>query len=739
MRVATRQKLIPRIAGVLLTAVALWLPTAGDGPLTQLIQRLEGVAYDVRLSATLRKAGAPDPRIVIVTIDEKSLAAEGRWPWPRDRMAEMNQVIFSHNAAVVGYDVLFTEAEANSVATVMSRLPQTDAASPALLTELSRLAPLFDHDDAFARSMAERDVVLGYTFHTQASAPSGRLPPPIATRTTLDWDIGTIKAMRSYTANLSSLQDAARGSAFLTTLPDPDGVLRRTPLLLRYGDALYASLALEMAKAFFLLDDIGINTALVGAERVPESISLGSVTVPIDVYGQVIVPYRGKSPAFPYISASDVLRGDFAEDFFENKIVLVGASALGLGDVVTTPVQSLYPGVEVHASILAGILDQRFPVNPSWAPGANFAVTATAGLAATLLMPAMSAIGLLLLGAASITGLVLANGWMWQEHNAALHIATPLALIGALMVLNLTHGFLRETQQRGQLKNMFGQYVPPQLVEIMMRNPEDFNAEGESREMTVLFADIRGFTTLSETLHPTELKRLLNQFFGHMTRIIFDHHGTIDKYVGDMIMAFWGAPVRDAHHGLHGVQAALAMLATVEKIRPQLQAQGLPDIHIGIGLNTGLMHVGDMGSEYRRAYTVLGDAVNLASRLEGLTKYYGVGVVIGEQTRAQLGDFVCRKLDRVKVKGKTRGIEVYEPLCARAELPAAMAAMLDEYHRALDLYWGQQWDAAAQILTQLHNRDPHSAIYALYLERIASLRNAALPADWDGVYERRSK
>lgn len=318
-------------------------------------------------------------------------------------------------------------------------------------------------------------------------------------------------------------------------------------------------------------------------------------------------------------------------------------------------------------------------------------------------------------------------------------MALPLGLVLALAVLNLAFGYLNEARQRGRLKDMFGQYVPPTLVEQMVRAPGRFSTAGESREMTVLFADIRSFTTLSETLTPGELKGLLNQFFTRMTRIIFERHGTIDKYVGDMIMAFWGAPLPDPDHALHATEAALEMLGAVESLRPELAAQGLPEISIGIGINTGVMNVGDMGSEFRRAYTVIGDAVNLGSRIEGLTKFYGAGLVIGEATRAQLGSFVCRRLDRVRVKGKTQGVEVYEPLCREDKAEPALRLEIERHHRALELYWAQQWDESCAEFEALHARAPQTRIYALYLERIDELRRRPLPADWDGVYDRRTK
>jgi adenylate cyclase len=315
----------------------------------------------------------------------------------------------------------------------------------------------------------------------------------------------------------------------------------------------------------------------------------------------------------------------------------------------------------------------------------------------------------------------------------------PVLMILMLVVFQLGYGFLFEARRSRHLKEMFGQYVPPALVEEMSRTGGHYDFSGESRELSVLFADIRNFTALSETLSAAELKALLNRFFTPMTRIIFDRRGTIDKYVGDMIMAFWGAPVRDADHAGHALAAALDMLRAMEDLREAFAREGLPPVAIGIGINSGVMNVGDMGSEYRRAYTVIGDAVNLASRLEGLTRFYGVDLVVGPRTRELATGFVYRRLDRVRVKGKQEAVEVFTPLCSVTELDEVLRQELDTHERALEYFWARDWEHARALFEELRTACPNTRIYALYLERIERLRDRALPEDWDGVYERREK
>jgi adenylate cyclase len=715
----------------------LWLDVSGIDWVAKLIQRAELLVYDMRLNATLPDKPTVDDRIVIVTIDEKSLRQQGHWPWPRDKLALMTKRMLESGAAVIGFDVMFAEAEENSARQLLRDIGNGRPERSALRGQIAALADEVNHDRVFARSLQGGDIVLGYTFRNDSAEQSNLLPPPVG-----DVAGGTksmIAKMPSYTGNLPVLQQAARHGGFVTTLPDNDGILRRSPFLIQYGDHLYGSLSLEMARLFYLLDDVTVNMARIGDRDAVESIKLGSVTIPTDGAGRVIIPYRGVSPAFHRVSATDILNGRFDPSLFENKIVLVGATALGLSDLVATPVQSVYPGVEVHASLIEGILDKHFPVEPSWARGANLSVMLAAGLVLALLLPWLGP-GLLLSAAAAVAAVLIGtNFWLWHTKGLVLQLAMPLQLVTVLAVFNLAYGFLGESRQRNRLKDMFGQYVPPPLVEQMMRRPDRFTTEGESRELTVLFADIRNFTALSEALSPNELKNLLNSFFTPMTRIIFEKRGTIDKYVGDMIMAFWGAPLPDERHALHAVEAGLAMLTEVERLKAEFARRGLPEINIGIGLNTGIMNVGDMGSEFRRAYTVIGDAVNLASRIEGLTKYYGVGMVIGEDTYRQLDNIVCRKLDRVRVKGKTKGVEVYQPLCRRDQASDALHRELESYHRALELYWDKQWDAAHDSFEQLAALHPETEIYTLYLQRIAEIRDRPMPADWDGIYERRTK
>jgi adenylate cyclase len=419
-------------------------------------------------------------------------------------------------------------------------------------------------------------------------------------------------------------------------------------------------------------------------------------------------------------------------------MVLIGTSAVGLVDIRSTPVSSVFPGVEVHASVVAGIVDDRFPSEPAWADGVDIVVTLGLGLLLALLLPFASALVYVIASGAAAVAAIWLNLWLWIDQAFVTSVVGPLLAVVVVTTFNLVYGFFTETLQKLQLKSMFGQYVPPELVDEMSRDPKGISDAGERRVMTVLFCDIRGFTTISEQLTAAQLKDLLNRFFTPMTEIIFEHRGTVDKYVGDMIMAFWGAPLEDPNHASNAIDTALRMLARTDELRHTMKLLGYPEVNIGIGLNTGPMNVGNMGSQFRRSYTVLGDAVNLGSRLEGLTKFYGVRLIVGEHTREGQEGYLFRQLDRVRVKGKKEPTRIYTPVCRVAEADDSLRAGLEAYEQARRAYIERRWDEAEEGFGALRGIEP-LPVYDLYLERIAHLRDDPPGLDWDGVFVHTSK
>jgi len=455
--------------------------------------------------------------------------------------------------------------------------------------------------------------------------------------------------------------------------------------------------------------------------------------------------FYGPPGSIPNIPYNAVMKGESATDF-NGKVVFVGLSDLydpGQPDrfytVFTNDDGVDLSGVEIAATAFANMLTDR-SLRPSGVL-ATAIILLLAGFilgAGIYLLSATIAVPLALL----LTGLYVAGvqtafnaGDLWLPLAIPVLVQLPIALFVGLLAQYLT-----EAHNRKQLKNVFGQYVPPEIVDEMSRNPDgNFSVDGESRELSVLFCDIRGFTTISESLAADELKKLLNQFFTPMTRIIFEQRGTIDKYVGDMIMAFWGAPVKDPGHRQHAVEAALAMLDQVVAMRPEFSERNWPEVKIGIGINTGVMNVGDMGSEYRRAYTVIGDAVNLGSRLESLTKYYGVRLIVSEATAAGLEGMVLRCLDRVKVKGKHEAVTIYEPVGLSASISSELNKEVVESNIALNYYFSGDLEKAQSAFRVLQDAVPERKLFGLYLERISTLQSQGIGPGWEGVFEHTSK
>lgn len=548
-------------------------------------------------------------------------------------------------------------------------------------------------------------------------------------------------ATTNYTANIISLQNATPFAGFFSLRPDVDGIIRSAPMLARVGDQIYPSLSLEVLRVFQLIDEIEVITSTIADEPVIEGIRVGESLIPTDENGKAIIPYRGGWGSFPYISAADILNETPSPYSLEGAIVLIGTTAHGLFDLRSTPTEPIYPGVEVHANLISGALDQSYPSHPAWGDAVNFIIILFLGTIIALVLPTLTPLRMFINSVVGLITIIVFNFWLWNEHRFIIDLALPILMILSISIFNISYGFLYESNSRNLLKGMFGQYVPPELVKEMSEKPEaSYGFEGESRIMSVMFCDIRSFTSISENLSAEELKNFLNQFFTPMTQIIFDHRGTIDKYVGDMIMAFWGAPLHDDKHALHSVKAALLMLDKCNQLGSSLSRKfNTQPIQIGIGLNTGKMNVGDMGSVYRRSYTVLGDTVNLGSRLEALTKYYGISLLIGEDTYHQLHDqLLCREIDKVKVKGKNEPVAIFQPIKLLDEATPEELEIEERYNYCRTQYLDRNWRVAKERFLQLKEIE-QSVICDRYLERIEEYISSPPADDWNGVYQHHEK
>jgi adenylate cyclase len=450
------------------------------------------------------------------------------------------------------------------------------------------------------------------------------------------------------------------------------------------------------------------------------------LSVPLDARGAALVPYRGPGGAqdgvFRYISAADVFKQRLPAGSLAGRIVLIGATAPGLMDLRATPVDEAYPGVEVHASLIAGMLDGRVPVRPAWVHQAQALLLAAIGAVMALLLFMRRIWARIAFGVALIAVLAGVNGWLYRNDLLALPLATPLALAAAIALVNFALDYRLEIRARRALARQFAVYVPPELVRQMQSAPGHYyTMRARAEDVTVLFCDLRGFTSLAEGMEPLAVQALLNQVFGRLTQAIQAQQGTIDKYMGDCVMAFWGAPLPASDHAARAVRAALAMRESLARLTRERQAAGLSALTAGIGVNTGTAAVGDMGSSARRAYTVIGDAVNLAARLEQLTQAYGVDLIAGETTHGQTsGDWVWQELDRVQVRGRQQAVSIYT-------VRAAVSAMTPDLERELALWqetladWrGQRWMTCAEKIERLRALAPDSSLYRLYAERLAA-------------------
>lgn len=721
---------------MLLTLMLLHVEGAYD---LGFVRRLENFTYDLRLKWTMPVER--DPRIVIVDIDEKSLQEQGHWPWPRNKLAHLIDLLFDkYKIDVLGFDLIFAERDESSGLNRMEALARTELSGDAnFKSALDKLKPQLNYDQLFADSLKNRRVALGYYFRheLQPSVGVGALPPPGLARGSFEPGIVGAADASGFAANLPQLQASAVAGGFFNASPmvDPDGVFRRISLLQRYDGALYETLGLAVARLNLREPKIALDYE--DNEKAIDALTylkLGVRRIPVDRDVAALIPFRGKQGSFAYVSASDVLQGKVSPGTLRDTIVLIGSTAPGLMDLRSTPMQDVYPGVEMHANVVAGIIDSSINGRPADVLGFELSLVLVIGVLLALALPVLSPMWATALSFAVMVVLVAFNLSMWKFNHEVWPLASGLLLATALFVFNMAYGFFIESRGKRLLTGLFGQYVPPELVDEMAKDPGAYSLAGESRELTVLFSDVRGFTTISEGLDPTQLTQLMNDFLTPMTHVIHQHRGTIDKYMGDCIMAFWGAPVHDEQHARHALLAGLDMIKGLEALQDHFKAKGWPPIRIGVGINTGEMTVGNMGSEFRLAYTVMGDAVNLGSRLEGLTKEYGVQIMVSEFTRAAVPDFVYRELDRVRVKGKDKPVAIFQPICAAGQESPALKEELALHEAALGFYREQNWPLAEEKFAQLQGLYPDRYLYDVYAKRIAYLRQHPPGANWDGAF-----
>jgi adenylate cyclase len=685
-----------------------------------------------------------DPRVktarpvTIVDIDEKSLADPrlGQWPWPRTRIADIVNNLTRLGAVVIAFDAVFSEPDRLNPDIAADTFHDLDEETRA------RLKALPSNDQTLADAIKRSRVVLG-----ESGLPS------VVTELDKDLPLTGLAMLgeepqrfmfkfAGLLRNVPVLEAAAAGRGLFTIKPERDGIVRRVPMVMQAQGQLMPSLSFEMLRVAS-----GSGTVLIKTDKAGiQSIAVKGFQVPTDANGQLWVHYAHRDPSI-YVSAVDVLEGRVPPEKIARKLVLIGTSSVGLNDIKTTPVSPAMPGVEIHAQVLESALTGAIITQPNYGIAIEFFGALVLGLLVLTFAPRLGPTTLVIVGA-MFASLLVGTSWYYYAHNRLLIDFTyPLLSTTAIYLTLIFSSFVREQAQRRQIRSAFGQYLSPALVEQLAQSPEKLVLGGEEREMTIMFSDVRGFTTISETYKsdPQGLTRLMNRFLTPLTNAILARKGTIDKYMGDAIMAFWNAPLDDREHQLNACEAAVDMLEKIDelnKLREQEAEEGGPayiPLNVGVGLNTGTCVVGNMGSDLRFDYSVLGDSVNLASRLEGQSKEYGFPIIVGSKTALAVKDkFAILELDFIMVKGKKEP-EVIYAIAGRDDV-----AQSGRFQRLRNLtiemlacYRNRDWDGALAAIERGRTTDEAHALeylYNLYEVRILGYKSNPPPDDWNGAF-----
>ena len=673
--------------------------------------------------------------IVIIDIDEESLAAIGQWPWPRTLVAELVAKAHGLGAVAVAFDVLFPEPDRMSPRVAAESFRDLDPETREKLRQMP------SNDEVFANVIRQSRVILGQS----GSVVIGKQDP---NRPQTGFAIRGEDPSRflvsfpGLLSNIPVLEQAAAGRGLFSIRPERDGIVRRVPVVLKAQDAIVPSLTLEMLRVVTGSGAIMIKADAAGVQ----SVAVPGLELPTDRNGQVWVHF-GPHDRTRYVSAKDILQGNVAPDRMRGKLALVGTSAIGLLDIKTTPTDATMPGVEVHAQLLENALTGTLLSHPNYATVVELGTAILFGGLIIWLAPMVGATMLLGLGLAVAAALVGMSWFFYAQKGVLIDFTFPLLSSFVIYLTLVFISYFREQLERRRIRSAFSQYLSPALVEQLVQSPEKLKLGGEERDMTIMFSDVRGFTTISETYKhdPQGLTKLMNRFLTPLTNAIIEKKGTIDKYMGDAIMAFWNAPLDDSAHELNACEAALEMLRRIERLNEEREREAAAGGHLfvpmqmGIGLNTGTCVVGNMGSDLRFDYSVLGDSVNLASRLEGRSKSYGVPIITGAKTAQRAKDkFAALEIDLITVKGKTEPEYIYTILGGEDVMRSADFEKLHELHaKMLACYRGRDWKNAldhVQLCRFLPNNFGLGEVYNLYWARIHTFQETGPPDDWDGVF-----
>jgi len=675
--------------------------------------------------------------VVIVDIDEKSLADPrlGQWPWPRTRIADIITNLTKLGAVVIAFDAIFSEPDRLNPDIAADTFRGLDEATR------EKLRSLPSNDQIFADAIRNSRVVLGESGGADVHAQDKNLP--VTGLATLGEDpLPFLYQFPGLLRNVEVLEQATAGRGLFTIRPERDGIVRRVPMIMVAQGITMPSLTFEMLRVAS-----GSGTILIKADKAGiKSVGVRGFTIPTDANGQLWVHYALPDPSI-YIPAVDVLDNRVPQDRVAGKLVLVGTSSTGLNDIKTTPVSPAMPGVEIHAQVLESALSGAVVWQPNYGIAIEFFGALVLGLLVIVFAPNFGPVTLVGVGMLFATALIGTSWFFYSQHKLFVDFTYPLMSTTAIYLTLIFASFVREQSQRRQIRSAFGQYLSPALIEQLAQSPEKLVLGGEEREMTIMFSDMRGFTSISETYKndPQGLTALMNRFLTPLTNAILDRKGTIDKYMGDAIMAFWNAPLDDREHQVNACEAALDMLERCDELNKareeEAKAGGRPYIplNIGVGLNTGPCVVGNMGSDLRFDYSVFGDTVNLASRLEGQSKEYGFPIIVGSRTAMAVKDrFAILELDFIMVKGKKEP-EIIYAIVGRDDIAqsAGFQHLRNLTIEILACYRNRDWNGALAAIERGRKSDEGRALaslYRLYEARIRDFIETPPPEDWDGAY-----
>ncbi|MCZ6873256.1 MAG: adenylate/guanylate cyclase domain-containing protein [bacterium] len=741
------------VGGIILAALLMLL----EAPF---FDSIELRTYDFRVKS--RPVAQPSSAVVLALIDEKSLDTEGRWPWPRSRMAALVDRLSQDGAKVIAFDVGFLEPDENSQLRLIDQFDQKIDAlaldNPELRMFIAQRRQYADNDLALANAIKRSSaaVVLGYFFHMQQGNDKDKFVYRLD-QNTIDQQLKRISASKyplvlyenpemqehlfltAYApeSNLDMLTEVAAASGYFTLSADPDGAVRWMPLMIQGGEDLFPPLPVAAAWHYLEKPQLMVK---VGSHGV-DGIQMGRRFIPTDNRGRLLLNFLGPPQTFPHISISDILQGKTPKGTFNDKIVLIGATATGTSDMRNTPVSAVYPGVEIHATVIDNILTQDFLIKPSWSTIYDLFAILVLGVLMGLVLPRMSAFKGLCFTAGLFALHIVVARWLFVNAGVWINVVYPLlALVTNYTTLTL-HDYISEERERKKITGAFGQYVSPVVINEMLKDPARLQLGGEEKVLTVLFSDLQGFTAASERFTPHEMIDLLSDYYARMTEQIFEQEGMLKEYVGDELMAIFGAPVEQQDHAARACAAALAMRDQRAALRAEWAQVGRPPLNARTGVNSGLMLVGNLGSKYRFAYGVLGDHVNLGSRLEGLNKQYKTEILIGENTADLVGNtFLLREVDMVQVVGRQQSVRLYELLAKAGQwLPPEQEKALKSYAAGLQAYRQQYWGDALSLFQEsllLCKGDGPSQVM---IERCLMYQESPPPENWDGVYVATSK